>query len=289
MNANLIYCQQCGQPNDPRSKFCHNCGSGLVQSPQGAPPPDIRQPAVQNAPAKQSRSCLSNCLIISLVLVCLGIAAITAAGFMFGEEIMTTIEGYLTPEPNSPGTTVTGTGETTVSGSNSISVTSAVEGVVTAANGASITIPTGAVPVMDDGNAGTMVFSIQEDTSLTPTLPGEFESAGPVYHLGPEGFVFTSPVMLTLPIPQEIDPELVLGVTFFDAQANEWKLLPGTVNTQARTVSAETTHFSTWGIFGHCFSSILSSCANQDNRSQWQRDHGGWFKIVNNHRRGGST
>jgi hypothetical protein len=284
MSARFIYCQQCGQPNDPRSKFCHNCGSALSQQTVVARPPAVpqtaQQPARPAAPAKQSRSCLSSCLIVSLVLVCLVVGGATAVTLLYGDNIKTTIEAYLTPQPGGPGVV---SGNTAVSGTNSVTVNSGAEGVVTAANGASITIPTGAVPVMDDGSAGTMVFSIQEDTSITPALPEEFDPVGPVYHLGPEGFVFTSPVQISLPIPQDIDPELVLGLTFFDVQANVWKLLPGTVDAQTHTVSAETTHFSTWGIFGSCIGDVFGGCAYYESRNQWQRENGGWFKVTNNH------
>lgn len=291
MNTQLIYCQQCGKSNDPRSKFCHHCGAALSQQTIIAQPPRVPpQSTTHEPPPKKSRSCLSGCLIATLVVVCLGVGGLTAVSLLFGEEIMAAIDTILTPQPTIPGTDTTvsnpnntiETGNTTGTAANSLSVTSGAEGIVTSANGARIFVPSGAVPVMDDGSAGTMVFSIEEDRGVTPSLPGEFEPAGPVYHLGPEGFVFTAPVMLTLPIPEDVDPELVLGLTFFDVQENVWKLLPGTVDVEARTVSAETTHFSTWGIFGSCF----GGCSNYDSANQWKREHGGWIKVVNGHRRG---
>ncbi|MCA9930270.1 MAG: zinc-ribbon domain-containing protein, partial [Anaerolineales bacterium] len=282
MSNQFIYCPQCGQPNDPRSKFCHNCGTSLVQQNVAAGPPvvpNVTQP--QPAPAKKPRSCLSGCFIVAIILACLVLGGGTAVTLLYGDEIMTTIDTLLNLQHD--GSRVVETGNTAVSGTNSVSVNSGTEGVVTAANGAVITVPSGAVPVMDDGSAGTMVFSIQEDSSITPTLPEAFDPVGPVYHLGPEGFVFASPVQITLPIPQDVDPELVLGLTFFDVQANIWKLLPGTVDAQAHTVSAETTHFSTWGVFGSCIGDVFGGCAYYESRNQWQREHGGWLKITNNH------
>ncbi len=275
MSTNYIYCQQCGQPNHPQSKHCHNCGARLA----GPPPAGAPAPPIVQAPAQKS-GCLRNCLIITLVLVCLAGAGVTAVALLYSDEIKTTVEGWLTPAPGNP--PITGGGGA-VSGSNSLAVTSAEGGIVSAANGASITIPSGAVPVMDDGSVGTMVFSIQEDSALTPTLPEELEPVGPVYLLGPEGFVFASPVLLTLPIPENVDPKLVIGLTFFDEQADVWKLVPGNVDEQARTVSAETTHFSPWGIFGGCITDTFGGCSYYESRDQWQRERGGWFKISSTH------
>lgn len=195
-------------------------------------------------------------------------------GIVYSEDISRLMDDILegTPIASSPITPAQGG---TTGNANSISVSSAEEGLITA-DGATLAIPAGAVPVMDDGNPGTMIFSIEVDETQRPTLPEEFQSAGKVYRLGPEGFVFSSPIQLMLPIPQDIDPNQVLGLTYYDPQDNIWKMMPGTVDEGTRTVSAPITHFSPWSIF-------------YDNGTEWAKTNGGWFEVNNNHSRGQSS
>jgi hypothetical protein len=141
-----------------------------------------------------------------------------------------------------------------VTGAGSVQLTSAQAGTLTTASGARLEIPAGAVPRSDSGEAGSMVVSIEEDPTWRVILPGDgnlvMRQLGPVYELGPEGFTFDAPVELTLPIPEGVDPDLVTALTTFDSAANVWRLVPGAVDVDARTISLRTTHFSSWGFVG---------------------------------------
>jgi hypothetical protein len=221
-------------------------------------------------------------------MVCLcGVLAV--GGWFFGDKIINYVsqqfpdiaqllEDYLGEEIMNPLL------DDMITGDTSLSVTSSTGGKVSASNGASITIPAGAVPPMEDGSAGTMVFSIDQEPSMTPTLPGDFESLGPVYSLGPEGFIFNMPVEISLPIPEDVDPETVMGLTYYDPATETWKLLPGAVDSEARTASVTATHFSYWGLFGRCVVDTFGGCKYAESLNQWNREHGGWIQVFNSHR-----
>ncbi len=133
---------------------------------------------------------------------------------------------------------------------DSLTVTSAEAGVVTNDTGVSIAIPAGAVPANDDGSVGSMIFSITEDLTTVPSLPGGFAQVGPVVNLGPEGFVFEQPVTISLPIPADVDPSTVVGGAYFNAGQGTWNLVPGSVDETSYTVQVSTTHLSTWTAYG---------------------------------------
>jgi hypothetical protein len=134
---------------------------------------------------------------------------------------------------------------------DSLTVTSAEAGIVTNATGVSIAIPAGAVPKNEDGSIGSMIFSITQDTTTVPSLPGGYVPVGPVVNLGPEGFVFEQPVTISLPIPSDVDPNTVLGATYYDPGQDTWYLVPGSVDATNRTVQVETTHLSRWSCWGY--------------------------------------
>lgn len=134
--------------------------------------------------------------------------------------------------------------------STSLTVTSAEAGVVTDGSGVSITIPAGAVPANDDGSIGSMIFSIAQDTSTVPSLPGGYVSVGPVVNLGPEGFVFEQPVTISIPISAGMDPARVMGASYYDPGQSVWVLVTGSVDAATRTVQVSTTHLSIWTAWG---------------------------------------
>lgn len=76
-------------------------------------------------------------------------------------------------------------------------------GVIRAPYGAQITVPLGAVPLTEDGSTGAMVFSIErvtEEVQVTNTPVGMIP-VGYAYQLGPDGFIFNTPVEVALPVP----------------------------------------------------------------------------------------
>ncbi len=269
------------------------------QSPQAYPPPPQAPHAYASPPpaqpiyaappyrAKKSGAGLKTCGILLVVLVCL-CGGLTVGGWFFGDKLIDVavqqfpdisqlLEQYLGRSVINP------TNQNMITGDNSLSITSSTGGKVSASNGASITIPAGAVPPMEDGSAGTMVFSIDQEPSMTPSLQGDLKPLGPVYSLGPEGFIFNMPVEITLPIPEDVDPETVMGLTYYDTATETWKTLPGSVDVATRTATATATHFSYWGIFGRCGLSTLSGCHYDESLDQWNYEHGGWFKVINSH------
>jgi hypothetical protein len=318
MSTGMIYCNHCGQQNPADGRFCSSCGAEITraqqtppqqaaspqpplaypppQQPQAYPPPQQPQPyQPQQAPPayaapprpKKSGAGLPTCGILIVVMICL-CGVTMAAGWFFGDKIVNSVaqqfpdikkllEQYLGTEIVNPIL------EEIITGDSSLAITSSTGGKVTDSNGASITIPAGAVPPMQDGSAGTMVFSIQKDPSMTPSLPGDFKPLGDVFSLGPEGFIFSVPVVITLPIPDDVDPETVMGLTYYDPATETWKLLPGSIDSEARTASVTATHFSYWGLFGRCATDSFGGCRYAEAVNQWNREHGGWIQVVNSH------
>jgi hypothetical protein len=162
-----------------------------------------------------------------------------------------------------------------ITGRGSVTLSSGQSGYVVGLGGASITIPSGAVPAMTGGAAGRMTFSVAESIARAVALPAAFASHGAVYELGPEGFNFDTPVEVRLPIPAGVDPAGVLGLTWFDAAEDAWKIVSGSVDEAARTVAVATTHFSLWSICGPAAGSASSS--------EWLAGRGGWFLVRNGH------
>jgi uncharacterized protein YneF (UPF0154 family) len=319
MSTEQIYCIQCGHPNPANAKFCSNCASQIVHPEEGQPtvqvphtpqgyspphqptadppqqpppaytPPPQAPPVYAQAPQreKKSGSGLRTCGILLVILVCL-CGGLAAGGWFFGDKILDyALQQF--PDIEQMLQTYLGTDisqqilQDMITGETSTSVTSAVAGEVSAPNGAKITIPAGAVPPMDDGSAGTMVFSIEEAPDQNPSLPGDFEPLGSVYSLGPEGFVFSMPIEITLPIPEDVDPETVMGLTYYDTATETWQMVPGAVDTQTRTASVNATHFSYWGLFGRCSVGTFGGCRYAESVNQWNQEHGGWFKVTNGH------
>jgi hypothetical protein len=138
--------------------------------------------------------------------------------------------------------------EVMVEGVDSVTVGSYESGRVTSDSGVSITIPTLAVPLMEDGSAGEMVFGAST-VDMEVNLPAEHSSIGPVYQLQPEGFRFDQPVSVSFPIPAYVDPADVQGAAYYDAAADGWVMNPVIIDADARTATVETTHFSYWTLW----------------------------------------
>lgn len=243
---------------------------GYQQPPPGytPPPQGYQQPppgyAYQQPAPPRRRSCLGPCLIVTLILGLLVIIPTAVAGFFFYDEITDFVSGL--PWPGN---------DQTAEGSNSrdaLTVTSQQGGMVTTATGAAVLIPPGAVPPKENGEAGEMVFSMREEPDLNVSLPEPFQGVGSVYQLGPEGFTFNTPVMLSLPIPPEIDPDTILGVTYYDAASASWHMLPASIDNQKRLAIVATTHFSPWSLFGVA-----------DSERGWRNANGGTIRVVNGH------
>jgi len=141
-----------------------------------------------------------------------------------------------------------GLDEVMVEGADSVTVGSYESGRVTSDSGVSITIPQRAVPLMEDGSAGEMVFgAITVDMEVN--LPPEHSAIGSVYQLQPEGFRFDQPVSVSFPIPDDVDPADVQGAAYYDAANDGWVMNPTAIDAEARTATIQTTHFSYWTLW----------------------------------------
>ncbi|RRR73432.1 MAG: hypothetical protein EI684_08765 [Candidatus Viridilinea halotolerans] len=205
------------------------------------------------------------------LLISMSIVGLATSGFLLGPSArnVQAAEGegnhriYL-PIVNTPFPDAVGQGV--------VRVDSQTGGMVTTTTGASLEIPPGAVPLQGDGQLGEMTFNMQV-VDRTPSLPSEFTPVGPVYQLGPEGFTFNTPVILNLPIPDDVDPASVMGFTYYDDASGEWQMVPATVDAENRLASVATTHFSPWGLFRFSGSNTT-----------WRNANGGRIRVNNPHR-----
>lgn len=232
--------------------------------PQYAPPP--ASAPVSAPPQKQSgsggRTCLLS-IVILLALVCVaGVAGAALLRDRLGE-----IAGGLPFDI--PG----GLAPTTAPGSFPASATigSGQSGGVSMPNGAMIQVPPGAVPPKPDGSPGSLEFAIRPAVEQPVNLPEGLALSGPLYQLEPDGITFAAPVKITLPIPADTDPALVMGLVTRDPATSEWTAVRGVVDAEARTISAEVTHFSPYGIYTY----------GSGDPEAWNRANGGWFVVEN--------
>ena len=235
-----------------------------AQAPVQAP---VYIPAAE--PKKKRRPCLVIFLILMAVL-CIGSIV---AGLIFGTQIYNEVMNYLNNANIAPATGNT-TSELDPSGIGSVQVNSNQGGLVTTTTGASVLIPPGAVPLQDDGQPGTMAFNMTESSTRTMTLPSDYQGVGQVYELGPEGFTFTTPVTIAFPIPDGIDPKLVLGASYYDPATDTWVMVPAAIDADNRIATVSSTHFSYWGLF--------SRADYQHNN--WREENGGTIRVINGHR-----
>jgi hypothetical protein len=119
------------------------------------------------------------------------------------------------------------------------------EGEIETESGAKITVPMYAVPKTRTGENGTMVFSIERDTSTdAPLIPGD-TIASCVYRFGPDGFVFAAPVMVTIPVSGDRDPECY-KIYRINQTTGEAERYPGIYDAENKTISAWTYELSPW-------------------------------------------
>lgn len=211
------------------------------------------------------RSCLLG-IVLLLTLVCV---SSLAGAFVFRDQLrgipglgnLPIIGGGITPTIARPPVQ---TGSATV-GSGQAAAIAMPNG------GPLIEVPHGAVPANPDGTPGTLTFSVAPAPQQSVSLPPDMALSGPLYQFEPEGVTFAVPVRITLPIPAGTDPARVMGLITRDPQSGAWVPVTGIVDAAARTVSAEVTHFSPYGIYSYTGSDLDS----------WYRANGGWFVIEN--------
>lgn len=102
----------------------------------------------------------------------------------------------------------------------------------------SVTIPQGAL-------SGSTVITIQPVTNQAPL------GLGNGYRLGPEGLTFENPVTLTFHYSEELldsNPAEFLWIVFQEPDGSWKAMLESALNSDAKTVTVETSHFSDWSV-----------------------------------------
>ncbi len=244
----------------------HSSAPPYLPAVEYGAPSTGQSPMTVSPPRARSRgyTCLLISVIISMFVFGIGIAFTSLFSFFY--NTLLDIPGTV-PDFNSNTSTL---GDSPVY-TGSATLDSSQTATILLPDGPMIEVPQGAVPLNPDGTSGSLTFSVALAPEQPVSLPDEMALSGPLYQFEPEGVVFAVPVRITLPIPDGTDPERVMGLVTYDDQGDAWVTIPGVVDAAARTVSAEVTHFSPYGVY-----SFIG-----DDPGSWQRRHGGWFVIEN--------
>jgi len=153
------------------------------------------------------------------------------------------------------------------------SVRSDASGVIETPLGARISVPVGAVPPLENGNPGTMVFSIERNNNILVTPPTGETMISDIYQFGPEGFTFARPVEVTLPVPEGVDPEAA-SLWRHNPVTGQAEFFSSSYDPTTRKISAQTYQFSPWFVTGHSPDSTVSGCIRVANMS-----HSSWLMV----------
>ena len=227
--------------------------------------PPAGHPPMYVPPPPRARSGGRTCLLMVVLMLALVCVAGVAGAFVFRDRLrdipgVSDLPGIggnpsgIAPPPVHTGSATVGSGQAAA---------------ISMPNGPMIEVPHGAVPPNPDGTPGTLTFSVAPAPDQPVSLPDEMALSGPLYQFEPEGVTFAVPVRITLPIPAGTDPARVMGLVTRDAQSGEWVTIAGVVDAAARTVSAEVTHFSPYGVYSY----------TGNDPDAWQRKNGGWFVL----------
>jgi hypothetical protein len=152
-------------------------------------------------------------------------------------------------------------------------------GILATASGDNLTVPAGAL------SADTVLTSIIQPVPAPP--PPGLASISRAYDFGPDGTTFATPITAVFQYTDDdlagglIDPS-TLRVYVYDSTNGEWDLLGGVVDTVARTITVEISHFSDFAIFGEVPASLdadgdavvdaVDNCVGTSNPSQSNYD-----------------
>ncbi|MBT8506912.1 hypothetical protein AZH53_00515 [Methanomicrobiaceae archaeon CYW5] len=118
---------------------------------------------------------------------------------------------------------------------------------------ATLTLAQGVVAHNADGTSvGEIAIVAINASELPDNLNSAFTFAGHAYRCTPTGATFAPSILLTFAIPADEWDDLdadELNIRFYDEKTGVWVELPATVNTATRTITAEITHFSIYGLF----------------------------------------
>jgi hypothetical protein len=123
-------------------------------------------------------------------------------------------------------------------------VTSLQAGTIKTTSGAMLVVPKFSVPRTPAGGEGTMAFSIERDPmSITP--PTGRNQASDIYRIGPDGFVLSRPVRLTLPVLGDTTNKSFVLYRINQTTGNS-EPYGGTFDKDSLTLSVQTYRFSPW-------------------------------------------
>ena len=89
-------------------------------------------------------------------------------------------------------------------------------------------IDIGDVPRLQNGNPGTVTFSLNSSASIEsgiPPVPSNYTVIGSYLKAGPEAFIFAGPLQLFFPASTQQTPQDLVVLSYSDS-TNDWRIIP---------------------------------------------------------------
>ncbi len=118
-------------------------------------------------------------------------------------------------------------------------------GTIESPGGARIRVPLGAVPRYENGDPGTITFSIEEAGSVTVTPPNGQTVATSAYRFGPEGSVLAQPVEISIPLSPNVNAD-DYAIYRINPSTNQPERHPSFYDADRRAIVTQTVSFSIW-------------------------------------------
>ncbi|MDO8628865.1 MAG: hypothetical protein Q7R41_00080, partial [Phycisphaerales bacterium] len=122
-------------------------------------------------------------------------------------------------------------------------------------DGAAVAVPTGALAADLEITVEKGDENLDRDAKVAKRKELKIQAVSEEIHYGPEGTIFNAPVTLILPYDANLLAsrgirEDALAVYYWNPTLKDWQAMPSIVDTRSKTVSAPTSHFSTYQVGG---------------------------------------
>ncbi len=148
----------------------------------------------------------------------------------------------------------------------SATVSSNAQATLHTVSGAKMHVPLYAVPPTEAGAHGTMVFSIERDQTVAPNLTDGETMVSDIYRFGPDGFVFSEMLSVTLPVTGDVSGKEPM-LYRVNQSTGESEPYGGIYDEETGTITAQTYHLSPWYVGGRSATSTAWGAFKVTNQS----------------------
>ncbi len=266
----------------PRERNAQEGTDPNLKDHPGPPPAAPRQQAAPRPKKKSKKGWMigGGLVLVAGALVCVVIGLVAVGGISWGlfsaPDVVETerIDDIIDTEV---GDDIIETVLVEAIGDDTINISGDQAGLLVSPEGVEVYLPPSSVEASDQ---------VQVHVSAMPgeqmVLPDDLLQVGEVYMVEIEGGDLLQPVYLSLPIPDGVPAEELIGLTTFDESSGRWVMVPSSIDEEAGLVTASLAGFSPFGLTG-------TSCgyigARRDNcRTDFGRTKMTTTEIINTHK-----